>query len=423
MRIVRDNCEIGLHNGWFVVQNRPKNPPLLFDREEAEKETFCRHPWTEIPAKQRGIAALKKFLANTLSTRIRKAFPEVQRRIKELLAKERENLENFGEEREGWNERQQYLVRVLKRYQELARESLSNPERLPSSSMKLRGMTRTAMDDFANKMKLEGHLHGFADVPTDRDPAAPCKLYEEIRTQINENRGEELSGMTNPTVMKPLFALQTSKWEGIGQSYLDEVVKMSKTVALLILDCVFSELAVPEHAQSELLRTINDFEAQAWSNASLKLREICKRNSLFPLVTTDDNFAYKVRVAQEDRFIAAVDRYKEHNPPASFFPAYVDKEESKLLPEMARISAGWVILDRDRLIRLFEEVHPRAMRNTEDEIHDLLKAYYEVTINFHHGFLSPSPRIFSQYKDFFQYLWLMLYFRLHSKPSKRTSSA
>lgn len=390
MRIVRDNCEIGLHNGWFVVQNRPKNPPLAFDREEAEKETFRRHPWTDIPVKQRGTAALKKFLANTLSTRIRKAFPVVQMRIKELLAKEREHLENFGKERADWNERQQYLVRVVKRYQELAGESLSNPERLPSSAMKLRGMTRTAMDDFANNMKSKGYLHDFADVTAVRDPAAPSDLYKEIRTQILDNRGEELNGMTNPTVMKPLFTRQTSKWEAIGLSYLDEVVKMSKTVALLILEHVFSELAVPEHTQSELLSTIHDFEAQAWSNARLKLREICERNSSFPLVTTDDNFVNKVQMAQQARFLAAIMRYKEENPTKSFFTAYVGKEESKLLPEMLRISADWVILDAHRLARLFDEVHPRAMRNMEDEIHDLLKAYYEVTIISHHGFCVPS---------------------------------
>ncbi len=97
VRIVRDNREIALHNGWFVVQNLPEESTL--DREEEEKATFRKDPWLEIPAKQRGATELKKFLANTLSCRIRRAFPEVQRKIKELCAIEHEKLRNLGNER------------------------------------------------------------------------------------------------------------------------------------------------------------------------------------------------------------------------------------------------------------------------------------------------------------------------------------
>ncbi|KAL5345943.1 hypothetical protein ACLOAV_008973 [Pseudogymnoascus australis] len=380
VRIVRDNLEIGLHNGWFVVQNRPKNPSPTFNQEEAEKATFRRDPWTEIPAKQRGTPALKKFLAITLSSRIRTAFPEVQRKIKELLAKETDYLGSLGEERLSQERRREYLLKIVGRYQELARDSLSNPERLPASAMKLRGLTKTAMEGFANNMKLKGHLHNFADVSVIGNTVDPNDLYKEIRTQIADNRGEELNSMTNPAVMRPLFTQQTSKWESFGQAYLEEVVKMSKKVSLLILDYVFTEFSVPLHTASELKNTIDEFETQSLNCATLKLRNICHRNSTFPLVTTDDNFKTKVKTAQSDRFIAALMRYSAKNPPASFIQAYADKEVPKLVPEMLKLTSGWVVIDSNRLNQLFDEVHPRATRNTEDEIHDLLKAYYEVAL-------------------------------------------
>jgi hypothetical protein len=390
VRIVRDNLEIGLHNGWFVVQNRPKDPPPTFDQEEAEKATFRRDPWTEIPAKQRGTPALKKFLASTLSSRIRRAFPEVQRKIKVLLAKEMDYLASLGEARLSQERRREYLLKIVGRYQELARDSLSNPERLPSSAMKLRGLTKTAMEDFANNMKLKGHLYDFADVSAIRDTVAPNDLYKEIRTQITHNRGEELNGMINPAVMRPLFTQQTSKWEAFGQAYLEEVVKMSKNVALLILDYVFSEFAVPNHTTSELKSTIDEFETQALHGATLKLRNICHRNSTYPLVTTDDNFKNKIKEAQSARFFAAITRYREKNPPASFIQAYAGEEVPKLVPEMLKMTNDWVVIDGQRLEQLFDEVHPRATRNTEDEIHDLLKAYYEVTISPYYGFSTPQ---------------------------------
>ncbi|OBT80178.1 hypothetical protein VF21_00583 [Pseudogymnoascus sp. 05NY08] len=380
VRIVRDNLEIGLHNGWFVVQNRPKDPPPTFDQEEAEKATFRRDPWTEIPAKQRGTPALKKFLASTLSSRIRKAFPEVQRKIKVLLAKEMNYLDSLGEERLSQERRREYLLKIVGRYQELARDSLSNPERLPSSAMKLRGLTKTAMEGFANNMKLKGHLYDFVDVSVIGDTAAPNDLYKEIRTQIRDNRGEELNGMINPAVMRPLFTQQTSKWEAFGQAYVEEVVQMSKNVALLILDYVFSEFAVPNHTTSELKSTIDDFEIQALNGATLKLRNICHRNSTYPLVTTDDNFKNKINGAQSARFIAALMRYSQQNPPASFIQAYAGEEMPKLVPEMLKMTTDWVVIDSRRLDQLFDEIHPRATRNTEDEIHDLLKAYYEVAL-------------------------------------------
>lgn len=256
--------------------------------------------------------------------------------------------------------------------------------------MKLRGLTKTAMEDFANNMKLKGHLYDFADVSAIRDTVAPNDLYKEIRTQITLNRGEELNGMINPAVMRPLFTQQTSKWEAFGQAYLEEVVKMSKNVALLILDYVFSEFAVPNHTTSELKSTIDEFETQALHGATLKLRNICHRNSTYPLVTTDDNFKNKIKEAQSARFFAAITRYREKNPPASFIQAYAGEEVPKLVPEMLKMTNDWVVIDGQRLEQLFDEVHPRATRNTEDEIHDLLKAYYEVTISPYYGFSTPQ---------------------------------
>jgi hypothetical protein len=381
VQIVRDNKEIHLHNGWFVVRNLTKDESLSLDREEEEKATFSRDPWLQIPAKQRGTPALKKFLANTLSSRIRKAFPEVQRTLKDRLATENDILTSLGDERSKRGQRREYLLKILGRYHELAQESLTAPERLPSDSMKLRGLTRTAMKDFADKMKLKGHLHDFVNISMIGDKAEPnaAPLYKEIRDQISVNQGEELDGMTNTAVMKPLFIRQTSKWEAFGQEYLDDVVMMSKKVALLILDHVTSEFGVTDYTKSELKNTIDEYEVQARARAVVNLRELCHKNSTFLLATTDENFKKKVKEAQRARFTAALTRYRVKKPPETFVSVDIDKEEPKLLPKIQKLFSDWVIIDTPSLDDLFEQLHPRATRNTEDEIHDLLKAYYEVS--------------------------------------------
>jgi hypothetical protein len=156
-------------------------------------------------------------------------------------------------------------------------------------------------------------------------------------------------------------------------------VKTSKKVALLILDHVCTEFAVPDHTRSELKNSIDEFEAQARTCAVAKLHEFCHKNSTFLLATTDETFKNKVKQAQRDRFTAALTRYRLENPPETFVPAYIDNEEPKLLPKIQQLLADWVIIDTASLDNLFEQIHPRATRNTEDEIHDLLKAYYEAS--------------------------------------------
>lgn len=387
MRIVRDNKEIALHNGWFVVQNLPEDAPPTSELQEEERATFSRDPWLEIPAKQRGTAELKKFLANTLSSRIRKAFPELQRRIKDLLTKENDYFTSLGDERPNRERRREYLLNIVGRYQELARDALTSPERLPSDTMKLRGLTQKAMRNFAQDIKSKGHFYDFVNVSEIglSVESATAPLYKEIRYQISVNQGEALDSITNPAVLKPLFVKQTSKWESFGESYLREVVKTSKEVALLIFDYVSAELGVSDYTRGELRNSLDEFGTQAEKDGIRKLREFCHKNSTYLLTTTDDNFKRKIKEAQRARFTAALTRYRLENPPEGFVSEYVDTEP-KLLPKIQQLFSDWVVVNTRSLDQLFEQIHPRATRNAEDEIHDLLKAYYEAS-KFHHRFL------------------------------------
>lgn len=195
-------------------------------------------------------------------------------RIMHLLAEERKTLAQLGDERPTRNEQHKYLREIARRYQALAYHALNSPEELPSDEMKLRGLTRTAAELFADTVKNEGHLYSFQDVGESEDiPAAgtpprklaklPAKkadaLYNEIRLQIKNNRGVELHGMTNPKVLKPLFNMQTSKWEELGSSYLTDVIATSADVAVEILDYVLKDMGASENTKSELMNIVFEF--------------------------------------------------------------------------------------------------------------------------------------------------------------------
>lgn len=364
-------------------------------REEQEKATFSSGPWLEIPARQRGTTELKRFLAQLLSSRIRKAFPEAQRRLRELLAEEQMHLKTFGNERLKAEQRRDYIHNIVLKYQDLARDALTAPERLPTDEMKLRGLTQKIFQEFAKTMEREGHFYNFVDVGKTEDELKPSMtpLYKEIQSQISVNRGEELAGMTNPAVVKPLFVKQSSKWQSIGEKYLDEMVTTSKNIAFLILDHVCLEFGAPDHTTAELKATINEFEAKAREIATFKLQEFCNKSSIFPLISTDNEFKDKVVQAQHARFTAALRRYVLKYPSESFTAPVIECQNPKSLPKLQQLINGWVIVDTAHINNLFEEIHPRATRNTEDEIHDVLKAYYEVSAPTTNQLFTPISKV------------------------------
>ncbi|KFZ14601.1 hypothetical protein V502_06004 [Pseudogymnoascus sp. VKM F-4520 (FW-2644)] len=394
VEIVKENKEIPLQSGWFVVQNKKLNAPSSFDQEEEENATFGNGLWVTIPTRQRGTAALKEFLAHALCRRIREVFPSMKSRIMHLLAEQRKMLAQLGDERPTPNEQHKYLREIARRYQKLAYHALNSPEELPFDDMKLRGLTRTAAELFADIVKNEGHLYSFQDVGEVEDIAAagtpprklaklPAKkadaLYNEIRLQIKNNRGVELHGMTNPKVLKPLFNMQTSKWEELGSSYLTDVMLTSVDVSVGILDYVLKDMGASDNTKSELMNIVLEFEDQARGIVFQKLRTFFHDKSKFPLQTNDESFGEKVKKAQQLRFKAALERYQRKHKPEQFLLSLLpNKDPLGLSQAPLAVYQSWAIVDVNEIGDLLEEIHPRGAQNTEDEIHDLLKAYYEI---------------------------------------------
>ncbi|CZR66635.1 uncharacterized protein PAC_16536 [Phialocephala subalpina] len=394
---VRENKGITLQNGWFVVQNRGPDPASRLDREQAEKITLSKPPWVDISEQQRGTAKLKVFLANILCTRIREAFPEMHRTIAKSLAAEKERLAQLGDDRTNPAQRREYLLSLVGRYQDLAHYALKSPEELASNEMKLRGMAHHAAEIFADKMRLNGNFFEFleiADGANNVDATSKSSrtslaasttdkkadLYKEIRIQIRTNQGQELPGMSNPAVLKPLFRKQTSKWQKLGQDHLESIVKMSENVAMKILAEVCKHLNAPAFTRNDLEDAISSFKDRAEKQAIERLQTLCHEITTFPLQTSNKLFLEKVTEAQHARFRGALERYRKTNPPENFLLKLMVSPDPSNLKTIPQVFGSWAIVDLDNINDLFDQMHPRGVQNTEDEIHDLLKAYYEIAL-------------------------------------------
>lgn len=380
-----------------MVQNRGPDPASRLDREQAEKTTLSKPPWVDIPEQQRGTAKLKVFLANILCTRIREAFPKVRKTIAKSLATEKDLLARLGNGRTDPAQQREYLLSLVGRYQDLAHCALKSPEELASDDMKLRGMACHAAESFAEEMRRNGNFFEFLEIvdgTNDFDATsesssislvapAPDKkegLYEEIRNQIRTNRGQELPGMSNPAVLKPLFRKQTSKWQKLGQDHLKSIVKMSEGVAMKILAEVCEHLNAPALTKSDLQDVISSFKDHAEKQATERLRTFCHEITTFPLQTSNKLFLEKVTEAQHARFRGALERYRKTNPPENFLLKLMVSTDPSNLKTIPQVFGSWTIVDLNNINDLFDQMHPRGVQNTEDEIHDLLKAYYEIAL-------------------------------------------
>ena len=153
---------------------------------------------------------------------------------------------------------------------------------------------------------------------------------------------------------------------------------MSLQVATKILEEVCAELGVRSQTEIELGSMIFGFTNAKEKEMMGKLRVFCQENSTFSLQTSNEIFSQKVKKAQELRFKAALERYRQNNPPEKFLITLVPDAEQNSLKNLEQKFGSWAIIDTNYLAGFFEQMHPRGVQNTEDEIHDLLKAYYEV---------------------------------------------
>lgn len=204
-------------------------------------------------------------------------------------------------------------------------------------------------------------------------------MYKEIRNQIRTNKGQELPGMSNPAVLKPLFRKQTSKWQKLGQDHLESIVKMSEKVAMKILAEVCKHLSAPALTRNDLEDAISSFKDHAEKQATETLQKFCRDITDFPLQTSNKLFLEKVTEAQHARFRGALERYRKTNPPDNFLLKLMVSTDPGNLKTIPQVFGSWAIVDLNNINDLFDQMHPRGVQNTEDEIHDLLKAYYEVS--------------------------------------------
>lgn len=199
---------------------------------------------------------------------------------------------------------------------------------------------------------------------------ASSEIYEWIRLEVKASRGTELQGILNPDILPILFHKQIQKWETISADHFRRVSRLTVDILIHMLETVCSDSLIRNRLEKIIRQASASAEFQGHSKLIERLQDLRSRH----LQTSNPAFEDKVREAQLNRFDAALDRYRRaHNPPVA--TGFASSKSS-----FNRTSAELKISMRDTA-SLFADLHISTSRNLEDEIHDILKVYYEITMN------------------------------------------
>lgn len=183
-------------------------------------------------------------------------------------------------------------------------------------------------------------------------------VYLWIRREVDACRGTELQGTLNPDVLAMLFHNQASKWRKIAISHFQVILRSTSDVLKTILEDTARERITREQIWQKILEAGLAKEAEKTALLNERMDDLTTKH----LQTNNSGFLEKVAKARLLRFQAALYRY----------------QQAGLSQQQPALSDNQLLIDLRDTSALFSELHMSNSRNLENEIHDTLKAYYEI---------------------------------------------
>lgn len=195
-------------------------------------------------------------------------------------------------------------------------------------------------------------------------------IYGWIRNEVAACRGTELQGTLNPDVLPVLFHKQASKWRAMAEAHFAKVKITTLTTVIKMLESVCPDLNTRAQIKSLIEEASVRGQTRGLDLLSERLEEVLSGH----LQTNNPAFEAEVRNARLLRFQGAVERYRSSR---IAFNSTATNQNSQ---SEANHNTMFTIDMRDTA-SLFAELHISNAQNFEDEIHDTLKAYYEIARN------------------------------------------
>lgn len=344
-----------LLHGWFVVRNRSTEEAKRGDvtaehRRRTERNFFKTTPWNKLDKSRVGIESLEQYLRNMLYEHMRSEYPKLQREIEQKIESLRTDIEKLGPERETVEQQRIFLIEIATKFHSTARSTAMGDYRhlgLDDDSdhdqhMYLRTTVRNLNDQFAKKVKAEGHVHDLESTDT-------VKIFKWISEVHLKSRGTELDGLFPPYLISTLIRRQTKKWEGISREHIQTVNRKVTNHITQLLKMLCPDSGVCSNLRAYLKRSLD----QSFKRASDELQSILESERSEDPMTFDDAFLEGVAKLRKKR---EIDRFSKALPTG---------------PPPASATTKEVLANLEASIAPHEE-------ETVAEIFSYLKSYYRV---------------------------------------------
>jgi hypothetical protein len=352
---------------------------------------------------------LREYLGNLLGVRIRENFPAIQSSIEARLAEARMEMDSLGKPRDTKENRVKYLQDIAQRFEDEAGKAMNKPGRLPEA-LRVRSLLRNQSEEFAQRMRQQGHTHPFEDHDVDpvetlnqmmaeaadsdedqfglgsggnggfsnlpitppssrsspgfgtkksnnfrtptvaqhqQPPQMADALFDEIRAQFRAFHTDQLPGLINPDVVPVLFQIQTENWNLFAREYGLKVADVLGNVASGILGRACPLQAGSTIVREGLLNVLRIFWNDAGRETTKELEIYCARLHKLPPATENPLFDTKLKALQAIR----------------------------LMKSMQSLQKG----SSSNFAAVFKKLHFSIEDNMVKSIHDILKVYYSVS--------------------------------------------
>ena len=326
-------------------------------RHENEKRFFKSAPWDALDKDKVGIGALKIFLGQLLYEHIRREFPSVVKEIERLYSEAQKQLQGLGAPRQTAMEQRQVLTGIATKYQRQVTDSLrGNYEASLDAQhpLKLRMHLHSLAEDFKDEITHFGHARVFRTVNGAEDNEFMRKLdhldediYNWIRTIYRESRGAELPGTVNPAVLENMFRQQSAPWEEIASTYLVNAEAAVKAFN----EAAYIKLVTDETMRDKIRARLDGNASYAMLQAMNHLQEVLSDERDGILQTVNHYFADTVQRIRQDRVLARL--------------------------KAIGLQDGYQGIS---LQKITEAAHLSNEDQAVNDIHDVLKAYYQVAV-------------------------------------------
>lgn len=241
--------------GWHVLKNRDYDTKdtTTAERDATEKEFFKKRVWSSAISKTKlGIESLRPRLSRVLLGQILAELPSLVRDVEKELQSCKDRLDALGGPRGTIAEQRIYLLKASQIFVNLMTASIDGTyadaffgtsETKEGYSKRLRAVVQCAMSDFAQRMAREGHAQEIVDSRARQSankggPQAVMrdKYLESVTIRMRRNRGRELPGLFNPSIIGDLFIEQAKPWGQILSETEERILSAARTAVNMILD-------------------------------------------------------------------------------------------------------------------------------------------------------------------------------------------